>query len=44
VHAQVVRHGNTVATYYTMNFGAMMSGKQYTVPDAVIQAQSGKLK
>ncbi|MFJ5301553.1 hypothetical protein [Streptomyces sp. NPDC088350] len=44
VHAEVVRHGNTVATYYTMNIGAMMAGKDYTVPAAVITAQSAKLK
>nr|WSY52227.1 hypothetical protein OG999_20285 [Streptomyces sp. NBC_00886] len=44
VHAEVVRHGNTVATYYTMNLGAMMAGKAYTVPAAVITAQSAKLK
>jgi hypothetical protein len=44
VHAQVVRHGNTVATYYTMNLGAMMAGKDYTVPAPVIDAQAAKLK
>jgi hypothetical protein len=44
VHAEVVRHGNTVATYYTMNLGAMMTGKDYTVPAALITAQSAKLK
>ncbi|MDN0195384.1 hypothetical protein [Streptomyces sp. S.PNR 29] len=44
VHAQVVRHGNTVATYYTMNLGAMMTGKDYTVPAPVIDAQAAKLK
>ncbi|MFD4597254.1 hypothetical protein ACFWPQ_04375 [Streptomyces sp. NPDC058464] len=43
LHAEVVRHGNTVATYLTMNIGAMMTGKTYTVPTAVIKAQSAKL-
>ncbi|WP_229713552.1 hypothetical protein [Streptomyces fuscichromogenes] len=43
LHAEVVRHGNTVATYFTMNIGAMMTGKTYTVPPAVIKAQSKKL-
>lgn len=44
LHAEVVRHGNTLATYFTMNIGAMMSGKTYTVPAPVIKAQSAKLK
>lgn len=44
LHAEVVRHGNTVATYFTMNIGAMMAGKTYTVPTPVIKAQSAKLK
>ncbi|MFK0281277.1 hypothetical protein ACIQVL_12535 [Streptomyces sp. NPDC090499] len=44
LHAEVVRYGNTVATYFTMNIGAMMTGKTYTVPPAVINAQSTKLK
>ncbi|MFD4511715.1 hypothetical protein [Streptomyces sp. NPDC058457] len=43
LHAEVVRYGNTVATYFTMNIGAMMTGKTYTVPTAVIKAQSAKL-
>ncbi|MFF7978120.1 hypothetical protein ACFZDK_03175 [Streptomyces sp. NPDC007901] len=43
LHAEVVRHGNTIATYFTMNIGAMMAGKTYTVPTAVIRAQSAKL-
>ncbi|MGW7546277.1 hypothetical protein ACWGKQ_34995 [Streptomyces sp. NPDC054770] len=43
LHAEVVRYGNTVATYFTMNIGAMMTGKTYTVPPAVIKAQSKKL-
>ncbi|MFF7469746.1 hypothetical protein [Streptomyces sp. NPDC008092] len=44
LHVEVVRYGNTVATYFTMNIGAMMTGKTYTVPTAVIKAQSAKLK
>ncbi|MFF4897096.1 hypothetical protein [Streptomyces sp. NPDC001068] len=44
LHAEVVRHGNTLATYSTMNIGAMMSGKTYSVPAPVIKAQSAKLK
>ncbi|MFJ5776063.1 hypothetical protein [Streptomyces sp. NPDC093094] len=44
VHTQVVRHGNIVASYFTMNLGAMISGKDYTVPAAVVDAQAGKLK
>lgn len=43
LHAEVVRHGNTLATYFTMNIGAMMAGKTYGVPPAVIKAQSAKL-
>lgn len=43
-HAEVVRHGNTLATYYTMNLGALMTGKAYTVPAAVVDAQNTKLK
>ncbi|MFJ9628629.1 hypothetical protein ACIRU8_13125 [Streptomyces sp. NPDC101175] len=43
-HAEVVRHGNVVATYYTMNIGAMVADKSYTVPAAVVTAQSAKLK
>ncbi|RPE41202.1 hypothetical protein EDD90_4283 [Streptomyces sp. Ag109_O5-1] len=43
LHAEVVRHDNTLATYFTMNIGAMMAGKTYKVPTAVIKAQSAKL-
>ncbi|MFI6401062.1 hypothetical protein [Streptomyces sp. NPDC050548] len=43
-HAEVVRQGNVVATYYTMNIGAMVADKAYTVPAAVVTAQSAKLK
>ena len=44
LHAEVVRHGNTLATYFTMKIGEMMAGKTYTLPTAVIRAQSAKLK
>ncbi|MFF4545619.1 hypothetical protein [Streptomyces sp. NPDC001435] len=44
VHVEVVRHKNNLVTYYTMNIGAMMSKKAYTVPPAVTKAQAAKLK
>lgn len=44
VHAEVVRHGNTIATYYTINLGALMSGQAYTVSGTVVEAQAAKLK
>jgi hypothetical protein len=44
VHGEVVRHGNNVAAYYTMNIGALMTGKEYDVPATLIDAQAGKLK
>ncbi|MFJ9813771.1 hypothetical protein ACIRU3_00620 [Streptomyces sp. NPDC101151] len=44
LHAEVVRHGNTLATYTTINIGAMMSKKAYTVSAPVIKAQAAKLK
>ncbi|MFE5817943.1 hypothetical protein [Streptomyces sp. NPDC056479] len=43
-HVEVVRHGSTIATYYTMNLGLMMTDKAYKVPAAVIDAQAAKLK
>lgn len=43
-HVEVVRHGSTIATYYTMNLGLMITDKPYDVPAAVIDAQSAKLK
>ncbi|MGW1956699.1 hypothetical protein ACWCPI_28790 [Streptomyces sp. NPDC001920] len=43
-HVEVVRHGGTIATYYTMNLGLMMTDKPYDVPAAVIDAQAAKLK
>ncbi|WP_345048189.1 hypothetical protein [Streptomyces rameus] len=44
LHAQVVRHGNTLATYTTVNIGAGMAEKPYTVPAPVVRAQAAKLK
>jgi hypothetical protein len=44
VHTEVVRHGSTLVTYYTINIGALIANKAYTVPSAVITAQSAKLK
>ncbi|KUO21606.1 hypothetical protein AQJ91_07430 [Streptomyces dysideae] len=44
VHGAVVRHGNTIATYYTVNMGKATTGGKYTVPAAVIDAQAAKLK
>ncbi|MET9384978.1 hypothetical protein ABZY09_28875 [Streptomyces sp. NPDC002928] len=44
VHTEVVRHGNTIATYYTLNLGKLTSGEAYTVPSVVVDAQAAKLK
>ncbi|MFF4487107.1 hypothetical protein ACFY0F_11525 [Streptomyces sp. NPDC001544] len=44
LHGEVVRHGNTVATYSTINIGAAMAKKAYTVSAPVIKAQAAKLK
>ncbi|MEV6173207.1 hypothetical protein AB0L99_34005 [Streptomyces sp. NPDC051954] len=41
---QVVRQGNTVATYYTVDFATMGTGKAAEVPSAVTTAQAAKLK
>ncbi|MFJ4684381.1 hypothetical protein ACIQNG_02565 [Streptomyces sp. NPDC091377] len=41
---EVVRKGNTVATFYTIDFAALSSGKAAEIPAAVIEAQVGKLK
>ncbi|MGN9759517.1 hypothetical protein [Streptomyces sp. SD31] len=43
-HIEVVRHGSTIATYYTINLGLMMTDKAYDVPAALIDAQATKLK
>ncbi|WP_225829053.1 hypothetical protein [Streptomyces naphthomycinicus] len=44
LHAEVVRHGNTLATYTTINIGAGMAKKAYTVSAPVVKAQAAKLK
>lgn len=44
LHGEVVRQGNLVSGYYTLNLGAMMTGKAYDVPDALVTAQTAKLK
>ncbi|MFI9615580.1 hypothetical protein ACIHCM_28550 [Streptomyces sp. NPDC052023] len=44
VHAEVARHGGTLATYYTINMGALMTGEKYEIPAAVVDAQAAKLK
>ncbi|MER5402905.1 hypothetical protein [Streptomyces sp. NPDC002599] len=46
VHAEVARHGNTVATYYSLSLAALAGdGKAaaYSVPAALIKAQTAKL-
>ncbi|MCT9006192.1 hypothetical protein [Streptomyces rhizosphaerihabitans] len=46
VHAEVARHGSTVATYYSLNLAALAGdGKAaaYSVPAALIEAQTAKL-
>ncbi|MGW0334639.1 hypothetical protein ACWD0J_22680 [Streptomyces sp. NPDC003011] len=44
VHAEVVRHGSTVATYYSLSLAAL-GGKEikYTVPAEIVTAQAAKL-
>lgn len=44
LNTEVVRDGNTVSSYYTLNFAAFDSGKAAPVPAAVIDAQLAKLK
>ncbi|WP_251094676.1 hypothetical protein [Streptomyces sp. Caat 7-52] len=44
LHAEVVRHGSTLATYTTVNIGAGMTKKPYAVPAPVVKAQAAKLK
>ncbi|MFD7437908.1 hypothetical protein [Streptomyces sp. NPDC059861] len=44
VHAEVVRHGGTLATYYTINMGALLTGEEYEIPATVVEAQAAKLK
>jgi hypothetical protein len=42
-NTEVVRVGNAVATYYTVDLAALGSGKAAAVPTAVIEAQTAKL-
>ncbi|MFI1562694.1 hypothetical protein ACH4ZX_06395 [Streptomyces sp. NPDC020490] len=45
VHAEVVRHGSTVATYYTLSLAALAGKKDtYDIPADVVRAQAAKLK
>ncbi|MEV5348173.1 hypothetical protein [Streptomyces achromogenes] len=44
LHSEVVRHGRTLAVYTTVNIGAMMGKKPYTVSAPVVKAQAAKLK
>ncbi|MER6787883.1 hypothetical protein ABT330_25200 [Streptomyces sp. NPDC000658] len=44
-HTQVVRKGNTVASFYTVDFASLTStGKSSAVPAAVVDAQIAKIK
>jgi hypothetical protein len=43
-NTEVVRVGSTVATYYTVNFASLETGKAVAVPTAVIDGQAAKLK
>ncbi|MGW0768361.1 hypothetical protein [Streptomyces sp. NPDC002676] len=44
MHVEVVRHGNTVVSYTTVDLGAMVAKKAYSVSAPVVKAQSAKLK
>ncbi|WP_409470017.1 hypothetical protein [Streptomyces sp. HC307] len=41
---EVVRKGNTIATFYTVNFAALGTGEAAEIPAAVVEAQVAKLK
>ncbi|MER7570639.1 hypothetical protein [Streptomyces sp. NPDC126514] len=41
---EVVRKGNTVATFYTVNFASLGTGKAAEIPAEIVTAQLGKLK
>ncbi|MFF7548527.1 hypothetical protein ACFZCU_33525 [Streptomyces canus] len=43
-NTEVVRVGNTVSTYYTVDFASLESGKAAAVSTAVVDAQLAKLK
>ncbi|WP_328558552.1 hypothetical protein [Streptomyces coelicoflavus] len=42
-NTEVVRVGNTVATYYTVGLASLGSGKAAAIPTAVVEAQTAKL-
>jgi hypothetical protein len=42
-HCQVVRHGNNVVSYMTMNMARMLDGKPYKLDTAVVEYQSKKV-
>ncbi|MFC4499797.1 MULTISPECIES: hypothetical protein [Streptomyces] len=45
VHSEVIRKGNTIASFYTLNFAAFgKGGDMDPVPAALVTAQLGKLK
>ncbi|MFJ4782940.1 hypothetical protein [Streptomyces sp. NPDC088794] len=45
VHGEVVRHGSTVAAYYSLSLAAMAGEKvTYDIPAELIKAQAAKLK
>lgn len=44
VHGEVVRHGSTIATYYSISLAALAGEKsEYAIPAEVIKAQAAKL-
>ncbi|WP_369248644.1 hypothetical protein [Streptomyces sp. R41] len=46
VHGEVVRHGSTIATYYTLSLAAFAdeaTAGDYTIPAEIIKAQAAKL-
>ncbi|MFD8300954.1 hypothetical protein ACFV29_01160 [Streptomyces sp. NPDC059690] len=45
VHGEVVRHGSTIATYYSISLAALAGEKsEYAIPAEVIKAQAAKLR
>ncbi|NEC92504.1 hypothetical protein G3I71_43680 [Streptomyces sp. SID12501] len=43
-YGEVVRYGNTIAAYTTINLSKVVSGKPYTISAPVVKAQSARLK
>ncbi len=43
-NTEVVRKGNTIATFYTVNLASLGTGKAAEVPAAIVTAQVAKLK